>query len=118
MQLFSDEFEEYLGAIVERIISQKLDKYIQAHPNNIDGESKDETLKIEEAATVTGYKKGYIYILVKKRAIPFLKLENGTLRFKRKELQAWLAAGRPNIHQETIDNLATNYIVNGKRKIR
>jgi len=36
------------------------------------------------------------------------------LRFKRKELQAWLTAGRPNIHQEAIDNLATNYIANGK----
>ena len=61
-------------------------------------------VKIEQAATQTGYKKGYIYELVHRNAIPYIK-RGRSVRFDPEELEAWMRADRPNIIEQTIKNL-------------
>ena len=76
-------------------------------------ENLPDLIKIGEAETETGFKKGYIYELVSKKAIPFHKRGN-SLRFSRTELRDWIRAGRPAIIQMAVDNLASNNIVKKK----
>lgn len=64
-------------------------------------ESPSRLIKIEAAVTITGYKKGYIYELVHRNKIPYIKF-GAALRFDPEELEAWMRAGRPNIIQHTI----------------
>lgn len=65
----------------------------------------DERLvKIERAAEITGYKKGYLYELVCKNAIPYVRV-NRSIRFDPVELDKWMRAGRPHI----LNNLIRNY---------
>jgi excisionase family DNA binding protein len=73
-------------------------------------EELPDIIKIAEAETETGFKKGYIYELVSKKAIPFHKVGN-SLRFSRSELRSWIRAGRPAIMQQAVENMATNYIL-------
>ena len=61
-------------------------------------------VKIDEAAILTGYKKGYIYELVFRNAIPFIK-RGRSLRFDPDELENWMRAGRPSIIEKTIKSL-------------
>lgn len=58
-------------------------------------------VKIDEAVKITGYKKGYIYELIFKNAIPYLKIGR-SIRFDPEELNAWMRAGSPNILDTTI----------------
>lgn len=67
-------------------------------------ESQNKLIKIEQAVILTGYKKGYIYELVHRNAIPFLK-RGRSVRFDPAELEVWMRADRPNIIQETIKRL-------------
>lgn len=76
-------------------------------------EALPDLIKIKEAETETGYKRGYIYELVSKKAIPFHKRGN-SLRFSRSELRDWIRAGRPAILQQAVESLATNQLVNRK----
>ena len=73
-------------------------------------EELQDIIKIAEAETETGFKKGYIYELVSKKAIPYHKVGN-SLRFSRSELRSWIRAGRPAILQQAVENMATNYIL-------
>jgi len=73
-------------------------------------EELTDIIKIAEAETETGYKKGYIYELVSKKAIPYHKVGN-SLRFSRSELRSWIRAGRPAILQQAVENMATNYVL-------
>jgi excisionase family DNA binding protein len=73
-------------------------------------EELQDIIKIAEAVTETGFKKGYIYELVSKKAIPYHKVGN-SLRFSRSELRSWIKAGRPAILQQAVENMATNYIL-------
>ena len=76
-----------------------------SHPAPTPAEEQTDLIKIKEAETETGYKRGYIYELVSKRAIPFHKV-GASLRFSRKELTQWIKAGRPHILQQAVENLA------------
>jgi len=67
-------------------------------------EPTNKRVKIEQAATQTGYKKGYIYELVHRNAIPYIK-RGRSVRFDPEELEAWMRADRPNIIQQTIKSL-------------
>jgi excisionase family DNA binding protein len=78
-------------------------------------EDLPDLIKIADAVTETGFKKGYIYELVSKNAIPFHK-RGHSLRFSRKELRDWIRAGRPAIMQIAVENLATEHIANQKGK--
>lgn len=61
-------------------------------------------VKIDEAAKITGYKKGYIYELIFRNAIPYIK-RGRSVRFDPNELDAWMRQGRPHILNKTINSL-------------
>ncbi len=65
---------------------------------------QDGLVKIDVAAEITGYKKGYIYELVNKNEIPFIR-RGRSIRFSKDELYSWMKSGRPSIVNETIKNL-------------
>ena len=49
-----------------------------------------ELMRAVEVAQVTGYKVSYIYDLVYRREIPFIKLNGKGLRFVREDIEAWI----------------------------
>lgn len=61
-------------------------------------------VKIEKAMKITGYKRGYLYELVHRNAIPFIK-RGRSVRFDPAELEAWMRANRPDVLRETIERL-------------
>lgn len=61
-------------------------------------------VKIEEAAKICGYKKGYVYTLVFRNTIPYIKRGRRVL-FDTEELENWIKAGRPSIISEAIKSL-------------
>ncbi len=61
-------------------------------------------IKINEASTITGYSVNYIYDLIHKKAIPYIKIGR-SVRFDCNELETWVRAGRPDIFNETVRNL-------------
>jgi len=65
---------------------------------------KTNLIKVEDAMIITGYSKIYIYELIHKQAIPFIK-RGRSVRFDKEELENWMRAGRPNIFKETIKSL-------------
>jgi excisionase family DNA binding protein len=89
-----DRLEKILTNLGEAVIQNSEP---QTEPTN-------KLVKIEQAATQTGYKKGYIYELVHRNAIPYIK-RGRSVRFDPEELEAWMRADRPNIIQETIKSL-------------
>ena len=89
-----DKLEKILSNIGKVIITQKED--IPIPQKNL--------IKIDEATKITGYRKGYIYELVHRNAIPYIK-RGRSVRFDAKELEEWMRAGRPNIIQETIKRI-------------
>ena len=76
-------------------------------------ETLPDLIKIKEAEIETGFKRGYLYELVSKKAIPFHK-RGHSLRFSRNELRNWIKAGRPAILQQAVENMATEHIVKKK----
>ena len=54
----------------------------------------NELLKTEQVAQMTGYAVGYIYQLVHKREIPYIKLNGRGLRFIRADIAAWINSYR------------------------
>ena len=89
-----DRLEKILTNLGEAVIQNSEP---QSQPTN-------KLVKIEQAAIQTGYKKGYIYELVHRNAIPYIK-RGRSVRFDPEELEAWMRAERPNIIQETIKSL-------------
>ena len=77
-------------------------------------DSTPDSIKVRAAALLTGYEKSYMYQLVRNKAIPYMKLDSGALRFSRKELQLWIAKGKPHTNNKHIDQMSTDYIVNSK----
>jgi predicted DNA-binding transcriptional regulator AlpA len=64
-------------------------------------------LNIDQCATLTGYKPGYIRQLVFKQAIPFFKSKGRKpVRFKEAEILAWMADRKFT----PIDELANDYV--------
>jgi len=65
---------------------------------------QSELVKIDIAVEITGYKKGYLYELVNRNEIPYIR-RGRSIRFSRTELILWMEAGRPSIVKETIKSL-------------
>lgn len=95
-----EQLEEKLDNI-ERKMSLVVD-ILQKKDSTIAEIVIDERLvKIDRAAEITGYKKGYIYELVYKNAIPFIRI-NRSIRFDPVELDKWMRAGRPKVLNDVI----------------
>lgn len=73
-----------------------------------------EVLDIEEAALLTGYKKGFIYRLTSERRIPHYK-KNNKLLFKKSELEAWLCELKVLSGSE-INSRAETYVATHKKQ--
>ncbi len=67
-----------------------------------------EVLDIDEAAIITGYSKGHLYMLTSTKAIPHCKQGN-SLRFNKAELYDWMQKTKVKTQAE-IDSLATTYV--------
>lgn len=87
---------------LEKILTNLGEAMFQKHEPTHEPQNK--LIKIDQAVALTGYKKGYIYELVHRNAIPFIK-RGRSVRFDPTELEAWMRADRPNIIQETIKRL-------------
>lgn len=88
-----------------------------APPEKVPDLEEPDILKIAEVAKLTGYKPGYIYELVSKRAIPFHKVRN-SLRFSKKEVEAWIKADRPNLLQKAVERLTEKTGNKNRTKLR
>ena len=89
----NNPFEE-LNNRLEHIESLILD--LRNQKSSTQSIQNPKLVKIDEAAIITGYKKGYIYELVFRNAIPFVK-RGRSLWFDPNELENWMRAGRPSI---------------------
>lgn len=89
---------EKLDSIHEIVLElqRKSDKPIREISTNL--------IKIDEAAIITGYSKIYLYELIHRKSIPYIK-KGRSIRFDKGELEDWMRADRPNIFKETIKSL-------------
>lgn len=90
---------------IEKLISELKDMYlkkIEVISNT--GGTEPRLIKIDEAAKLIGYKKGYIYELIYRNAIPYIK-KGRSIRFDPTELDAWMRSDRPNILKEVITEM-------------
>ncbi len=104
--------ENPFTSLIERLdrIERNILNLNQSLPTNVEKDRNledDDLVLVGEAAKITKYKEKYIYELKRKNHIPYHTQANGRgLRFSRKELEAWIRAGRPKIIDETIRNLS------------
>ncbi|MEN0094080.1 MAG: helix-turn-helix domain-containing protein [Pedobacter sp.] len=74
---------------LEELIETSVKKAIELRPEK-PGELDDELLDTKEAAVLIRYKETSVYGLVKRRKIPYCKVE-GKLLFSRKKLLDWIS---------------------------
>ncbi len=108
--LTQSELETIIFDCIDKAFKLNILSEKEAMPSN----ESDDNVKIDGAEQETKLKRGYIYQLVAENKIPHLKIGR-SLRFSRKELRAWMKAGRPDLFQEIIDNMSSNHIVNGPK---
>ncbi len=97
-----DVIEQRLNKL--EMILTNLGELVISSANKNNDPTNNNLIKIDEAVEITGYKRGYIYELVHRNVIPFIK-RGRSVRFDREELENWMRAERPNIIQETIKRL-------------
>lgn len=83
--------DQQLGELIE----SSLRRVLESKPETV-ADTSDTLLDTKEAARLTKYKETSIYGLVKRKKIPFCKME-GKLLFSRKELLDWIANGQSKI---------------------
>lgn len=90
-----DDIDKKMSAVVDML--QKKDSPIAE--TVID----ERLIKIGRAAEITGFTKGYLYELVYKNAIPYVRI-NRSIRFDPVELDKWMRAGRLHVLADVIKN--------------
>lgn len=88
---------------IEKKVSDVVNMLQEKNSPILDTAIDERLVKIERAAEITGYKKGYLYELVYKNAIPYVRV-NRSIRFDPVELDKWMRAGRPHILKDLIRN--------------
>lgn len=88
---------------IEKKISEVVGMLQKKEPPISEKIIDEHLVKIDRAAEITGYKKGYLYELVYKNAIPYVKI-NRSIRFDPVELDKWMRAGRPHVLNDLIRN--------------
>lgn len=76
---------------------------VSALPSLVDSEMMEEPLNIDQAARFIGLKKGTVYNMVCRRAIPHYKVGNRIL-FRESDLEAWFESKRVKTKQEADDD--------------
>lgn len=92
-----DRLENLIQSVLTNIIPQQTQNHWRES-------SIPKLIKVDQAAELTGYKRGYIYELIHRNAIPFIK-RGRSVRFDPQELEYWMRAGRPNMIQSTINRM-------------
>lgn len=87
--LTTQEFQELIESSVRNVVNLK--------PPRPDDE-EDTLLDTKEAAELIKYEVTSVYGLVKRKKIPFCKVE-GKLLFSRKKLLAWIGSGQQAVAQ-------------------
>lgn len=87
--LTTQEFQELIESSVRNVVNLK--------PPRPDDE-EDTLLDTREAAELIKYEVTSVYGLVKRKKIPFCKVE-GKLLFSRKKLLAWIGSGQQAVAQ-------------------
>lgn len=85
VQLSREQLDDLIYSSVQRALSSSAS---QSSPND----DSDTLLETWEAAQLVKYKESSIYGLVKRKKIPFIKME-GKLLFSKKKLLEWVAKG-------------------------
>ena len=85
--------DQQLSELIESSLRRVLESKSEAA-----ADTSDTLLDTKEAARLTKYKETSIYGLVKRRKIPFCKIE-GKLLFSRQKLLEWVANGQSTIAQ-------------------
>lgn len=80
---------------LSELIESSLRRVLESKPE-ASADTSDTLLDTKEAARLTKYKETSIYGLVKRKKIPFCKME-GKLLFSRRELLEWIANGQQKI---------------------
>lgn len=88
---------------IEKKMSDVVDILQKKDPPIADRVIDERLVRIDRAAEITGYKKGYLYELVYKNAIPYVRI-NRSIRFDPFELDKWMRAGRPHVLNDLIRN--------------
>lgn len=84
------------GQQLDDLIASSLRKALQHQTPQVNDHNDDTLLDTEEAALLIKYKKTSVYGLVKRKKIPFIKVE-GKLLFSQKKLLEWISKGdQPN----------------------
>ena len=78
---------EFFNRLVDKIIENKLQNLLPLRPN-------EDIIFIDEAVTITGYKKSTIYSKVSRFEIPVISRLR-PLTFSRKSLIEWIENGKP-----------------------
>jgi len=82
---------------LQELIESSVKNAVQSKPARPDGED-DTLLDTKEAALLIKYEVTSLYGLVKRKKIPFCKVE-GKLLFSRKKLLAWIGSGQQAVAQ-------------------
>jgi excisionase family DNA binding protein len=77
---------------LQELIESSVKNAVKVNPNN--SPQDDTLLDTKEAANLIKYEVTSLYGLVKRKRIPFCKVE-GKLLFSRKKLLAWIEGGDP-----------------------
>jgi excisionase family DNA binding protein len=82
---------------LKELIESSVKNAVRVTPNS--NPQDDTLLDTKEAANLIKYEVTSLYGLVKRKKIPFCKVE-GKLLFSRKQLLAWISAGNHPINQK------------------
>ena len=87
--------------LIDITVGELIDFLDARYPNrNQQSAQTNSYIKVDECATITGYSEEYVRQLVFKRKIPFTKLNNGTLRFIKKDIIDWMGNNKSTPTQE------------------
>ena len=92
--LYSLTIEEYIE-LNKTILTEQVDRFLQARLALPASKHEEDIIFIDDAVTLTGYKKSSIYSKVSKFEIPVLSRLR-PLTFSKKALITWLNDGKPH----------------------
>jgi excisionase family DNA binding protein len=103
---------EALAAIITTL-NEDLEEAIENHlPVTINEKPLKAILNVAETAEYCGYSKSYLYQLIHRNEIPYLKPLNGRIFFKRKDIDDFIARRKHDAGYEVQDKAAA--ILNGE----
>jgi len=107
--IYALTIEEY-KALHKELLQQHLEAVLPTLKKETQQKPEDDIIFLEEAMSITKYKKPTIYSKVSRFEIPILSRKK-PLTFSRKQLLEWIREGKPSV----LDKQADEYLKNNKR---